>query len=229
MNFFRSLLLSGLTAAVATLATVPTPASAEACIRASSVSGGFDTLICDNDAGDADPLVGVILASVTGTGFTVNIDIGLSKPVVGTAAAPEIDLAFVVVTTTAGDLSIKFGDTDFLAFGSPVTGFLQIGGTTTAGATGTLDLRFFGANTLAGLGTSVDAINFAGSPFAVSTNASYDANSPYGLALFLDFLFTGAGSTTGDANFRVPEPATLALIGLGLMGLGVAGRRRRVK
>lgn len=42
-----------------------------------------------------------------------------------------------------------------------------------------------------------------------------------------DFVF-GSSSLTAEGNRAVPEPATLSMLGLGLIGLGFAARRRKV-
>jgi len=89
---------------------------------------GLDVTVTDQGAGDIYPTVGVIMFSGAVEAFAVNVSTGVSKPILGSAGLPRIDLSSIDVTTgTGGSLRILLTDTGFTGLGPAV---MAIGGVT---------------------------------------------------------------------------------------------------
>jgi hypothetical protein len=205
--------------------------------------GGDDILVQDNSSLDTNATLGAIVLSTSAFGYTVLVNTSQSKPVIGAAGDPELDLTFTA--TTADDVSrsvfLYTSDTDFTGTQSFTVG---LGGTHTNGS-GTVTGRAWG-------GTNNTALSFSGAnllgtvgPFTAAAYAGTTTGSliptvtPYSLTIGVAINRSLAGSTTGDLSFSstqsgggsgagqsVPEPMTLLLFGTGLAWAGARARRR---
>lgn len=196
-------------------------------------TGGDDFIVVDNAAGDTIAMAGAINFSVSAFGYTILVNTSQSKPVVGSATAPQLDLTFSATSAgAAGNIFLYTSDTDFLAAG---TFNLTLGGTNSGGdgsvtgrgwgGTSNTAMQFSGANLLAALGPFTTA-SFAG---GASGSFSPSAN-PYSLTIGTTISRQTAGTSTGDLNLQVaavPEPSTWALMLMGPALIGFVARRRR--
>jgi hypothetical protein len=69
---------------------------------------------------------------------------------------------------------------------------------------------------------------FSGS-FSGTDSNSANVTDPFSMTQVIAINHSRSGNTdltTGDANLRVPAPATLGLLGIGLIGMGLIGRRK---
>lgn len=195
-------------------------------------AGGDDLIVQDNSAGDSIAMAGAINFSGSAFGYTLEVNTSQSKPVVGSANAPQLDLSFVVTGAGNGNVFLYASDTDFLTGGQFT---LTLGGTNSGGSgsvqgrawggTSNSEFQFSGANLLSSLGP------FTTSSFSANaSNLFAPTANPYSLTIGTTVSRTTAGTSTGDLNLQVsaiPEPSTWALMLMGPALIGFVARRRR--
>jgi len=150
-----------LVAALAFAGVVGTSTKADAAFMAAICNdalctGGDDVIVTDNGAGDAISGLGAISFSTSAFGYSLVVNTSQSKPVIGSATAPQLDLNFAATTaagSAGGNVFLFASDTGFTGTGShPFT--LSLGGTNSGGS-GTVTGRAWG-------GTNDTALSFSG-------------------------------------------------------------------
>jgi hypothetical protein len=204
-------------------------------------------------AGSANALTltlqeGSLFTTVTGTGvaqyngtfgdYLINVTTGLS--VASTPTSPVMDLNTVnvnAVTTPAAALNIYLTQDGFTGV---LPGFLATIGGTSAGTVGYetfLDTANNSsylnvAHTPYATNVGLTSLSFLTSPFSGSATAAMPSISgSYSLTQEIDINQVGQYATTSlDATLSsVPEPGTMMLLGIGMLGLAVYGKRRMNK
>jgi len=197
-------------------------------------TGGDDFSITDNGAGDTVAATGAISFSTAAFGYTFLVNTSQSKPMIGSATAPQLDLSFAATSSGAvGNVFLYASDNGF-ALGSG-SALLTLGGTN-SGSSGTLTgrawggttdtpLQFSGANLISSL-TGVTGPTFMGSVTSTLTSVA----NPYSLTIGMQITRASAGTSSGNLNLQVsaiPESSTWALLLTGAALVGFVTRRRR--
>ena len=199
--------------------------------------GGGDTIVTDQGVGDNFPgssTTGQINSGALSIGgFTIVSNISKSKPLIGSAAFPQLDLGYVATTSDNATHTVYLYATD-TGFSSGGLATLTMGGTQPASGN-SIEGSIWGGNSNTNLDLSnliASASSFGTSPFALSSTGGLNATGPFSLAIGVKITRSGAGTTAGSLNgdiAPVPLPAAAWLLCSGLAGLGAMARRRRAR
>jgi len=162
--------------------------------------------------------------------WVVNVTTAITYPNLGSTSYPTIDLDTVNVTSKKGGTMYIWASASGFSPTTEPNFVFQAGGTTS----GTVEYigywdyfdqyLFYTLNTPILFNSGV----IKTSPFAYYTSATVPVPHPaVDYTIFSEITQKGAGGTSFDGKYSaVPEPATMLLLGSGLLGMGVYARRR---
>jgi len=190
--------------------------------------------VVDGGAGDSAAMAGVVQYTGSVGSWNVVVSSDVTKPAMGSAADPQMQLLIQAGTQVGGNLYIAYSDTDYTGTGgilANIVGHVVDGGPETAG-------MLVAGNTANVAGT----INAAGSPLnfgsilidvpvqslpiLASEGGQLPGSAPYSLTDFVIINSPGASADSITANFGpiVPDGGrTVTLLGAALASLGVLG------
>jgi hypothetical protein len=191
-----------------------------------SADDGTMVTCADGAACDANGAAGAVTLIQSFGAFSVNVTTGLSYPALK-GGNPLIDLNTVDIQVSDGAhrLTLKFSDTGFNLYGGRLK--MVYGGTLLgAGASFEHSAYYDESNALWGEGVLIGQVALGASlgGFGGSIDGGLSPTGPYSVTETLTLWTAGKTTFSGDFAVNVPEPTTLALLGLGL--LGFAGARR---
>lgn len=164
--------------------------------------------ITDNAEGDRNPEKGVV-TFIGGVGvWFLNVDTGITKPAIGSATSPMMDLNFVAGSSGAGTLTITFSDTEFGPLPVASAEFaLHFGGTLTTGGDVTYAATVNGAGIIAEIGP-LSRSPYAATAYGLATRV----DAPFDLDQTVVLTHRVSGVSSGNAVLAmVPEPSTSLL------------------
>lgn len=192
--------------------------------------GASTVVIADQGAGDINDLVGAVVFAGTVGDFFINVTTGVTKPVLGSAEVPRLDLNSINVSGPTGAvLTIRFTETDFSSPSGYADIFSAIGGTT-AGSVQYLTYASLTNDAFAEDILISDSGILSG-PFVFSDMSTVAISGTYSLTTVAIITHSGSGNQNSSFNavVELPEPflAPPIILGTLLLSATMIARRRR--
>lgn len=186
-------------------------------------SGSSTVTVTDGGVNDSSAAVGSVVFVGTIGDWVLNVSTGISPagPGVPNLHLNSVDITARSASSSPTTIAIKLSDTITSAWTGPGAN-VNVGGTLNTGATATFETLING--------TSFSLLGpYTAGAFSGTDSFDYISGSPVNdtIDLIASITHTVNGTSSFDHEIvPTPEPGTFVLLGAGLLGLGVYGRRR---